>query len=851
MRLFSVVVSCVLPAALAVPVAAQCTLLPVPSGTGVPSLDGPAYTSTRWDPDGSGPSPERLVVGGQFTLAGDVTAAHVAAFDPATNQWSSLGSLGSSPTALAVLTNGTLLVSDYTMGLRQWNGTAWVAFAVPPPAGIVTAFAAAPNGDVLLATRLSNTVNMHRFIGGSWQAIGSAAFAFNPPEIRVIAVAANGDVVVGGLFTAVSGVAAASIARWNGSVWSSLGAGIDGRVHSLAFASNGDVVAGGHFPTASGIAVANIARWNGGVWSSLGSGTSSSFPPSGVVYALLAQPNGDVIAGGEFDVAGGVPAAKVARWNGTAWSAMGTGIDPVSPVGDTSSVHTLAAVGGEVFAGGPFVRVGGRDSTGLARWNGAVWGPMRAAGIGNVVSTVHVARSGDVYIGGAFRDIDGVACNGIARRAGNTWQPLGTGLATPGAYAGVQAIAEDRNGDLVVGGYFATAGGVASPTIARWNGSSWLPLGTGLAGRPGSPPAVYSMFAAANGDLWIAGDFVSAGGVAAEGIAKWDGAVWSTLPPGLVTSSVGFSILDAVAVMPNGDVVVTGVFDLGGGFSETLARWNGASWQVLGGFDSGVRSLLPLPGGDLLVGGGFSLVFGAQSFPGLARWSNGSWFAVGAPAIGGSVQQLARLPGGDFVAAGWLSFGNEVVGLARCDGTNWIALADSPPVFDMAVDPRGELVIAGFFTSFAATASAYFGRFATPCPATAVAAGTGCVGSGGANVLATSSLPWLGATFESTATGLPANGLALAVLGLATASTPLAAILSQGGPGCVLLATPDLLTALVPSGNSLAIGLPLPPALSLVGVVLHQQVVPLELGAGGAITALTATNRLTLVLGAF
>lgn len=118
-------------------------------------------------------------------------------------------------------------------------------------------------------------------------------------------------------------------------------------------------------------------------------------------------------------------------------------------------------------------------------------------------------------------------------------------------------------------------------------------------------------------------------------------------------------------------------------------------------------------------------------------------------------------------------------------------------------------------------------------------------------MLASASLPWLGTTFVSTATGMPANGLALAVLGLGTASIPLAAILPQGAPGCTLLASPDLLTAYVTTGNQLSVTLPLPLVLSLVGAVLHQQIVPLELGAGGAITSLTASNRLTLVLGAF
>jgi hypothetical protein len=272
-------------------------------------------------------------------------------------------------------------------------------------------------------------------------------------------------------------------------------------------------------------------------------------------------------------------------------------------------------------------------------------------------------------------------------------------------------------------------------------------------------------------------------------------------------------------------------------------------------FDNGVRALLPLPNGDLLVGGTFSQVFNVQPLPGLVRWSNGSWFPVGnlgSPVNGTSVEDLVALPGGDLVAAGVLWFGSQFAGVARWDGATWTALASQPgPVFELEVDSRGELLIAGHFTSLASTASAYFGRYTTPCPATAVAAGAGCTGSGGANVLATTSLPWLGTVFTATATGMPGNGLALGVFGFGTASVPLASILPQGAPGCTLLATPDVLAAFVTSGGPLDLALPLPLVPALVGGVLHEQVVPLELGAGGAITSVTATNRLTLTLGAF
>ena len=36
--------------------------------------------------------------------------------------------------------------------------------------------------------------------------------------------------------------------------------------------------------------------------------------------------------------------------------------------------------------------------------------------------------------------------------------------------------------DLYAGGYFTTAGGVPANCIAKWNGSAWSALGSGMSG---------------------------------------------------------------------------------------------------------------------------------------------------------------------------------------------------------------------------------------------------------------------------------------------------------------------------------------------------------------------------------
>ena len=77
---------------------------------------------------------------------------------------------------------------------------------------------------------------------------------------------------------------------------------------------------GGYFTTAGGMPANYIAKWDGSAWSALGSGMN------GVVYALAVSGT-DLYAGGYFTSAGGVAATNIASWNGSAWSALGSGMN--------------------------------------------------------------------------------------------------------------------------------------------------------------------------------------------------------------------------------------------------------------------------------------------------------------------------------------------------------------------------------------------------------------------------------------------------------------------------------------------------------------------------------------------
>jgi hypothetical protein len=112
-----------------------------------------------------------------------------------------------------------------------------------------------------------------------------------------------------------------------------------------------------------------------------------------------------------------------------------------------------------------------------------------------------------------------------------------------------------------------TAGGVNANGIARWDGASWSALGSGMADLNPSPH-VTSLAVMPNGDLAAGGYFGTAGGVAAKYIARWEGASWSALGSGM---NGGVS---ALAVLSNGDLAACGVFTTAGGnASAYFARY--------------------------------------------------------------------------------------------------------------------------------------------------------------------------------------------------------------------------------------------------------------------------------------
>ena len=85
---------------------------------------------------------------------------------------------------------------------------------------------------------------------------------------------------------------------------------------------------GGNFTTAGGATANRVARWDGAAWHSLGNGTTNGV--GGTVSAILPVSPTEVYVGGTFTTAGVVAANRIARFDGTSWSALGSGMSGVT-----------------------------------------------------------------------------------------------------------------------------------------------------------------------------------------------------------------------------------------------------------------------------------------------------------------------------------------------------------------------------------------------------------------------------------------------------------------------------------------------------------------------------------------
>lgn len=619
------------------------------AGQSVPVNSIARWNGTRWAPLGtglqSGVVPGKvfalavhqgdLYAGGHFDTAGGQIAIGIARWDGV--RWHAVGggiSMAFEPKVLAFASDGHELVvgGEFdraggvpALNVAAWNGTSWRAFGP----GLGTAnnngvHALAHYQGTLYAGGIfgsSGGATMRRVArwdaaAGTWQPLGLGI----PEGGRTSQVYGlevyGGELWVAGVFGYVdgsshgSGILASGLAAWNGSQWRTVGgvyrATFGGDAHGICTAlHDGKLIVGGEFDHAgplgqhaANVVSNNVIAWNGSTFEAVGEGLGLGDGTSG-----LLRWNGSLWSVENHHYAGTAVSPAVARFDGARWHTVGP-FDPRTDIQDAIVFQDALHVVGDLWF------ADGRRMAGTIRFDGTTWTSLGGPSGGTLA--VH---NGELHCGGL---------GGVQRLSGGTWSAL------PSFTGQVLAMAS-FGGRLYLGGSNLGTGSGAVNLLA-WDGTSLQPVGSGLDGSA-------SVLCEHQGELWIGGSFATAGGVPSRRLARFDGTAFRSFPgPAIQGTSV--RALESF----RGSLWISGHLGVVGGVDTSLARWDGGTLTALGtGPNTPASTLLgDEQTGELWIGGGFFLCDDVTA-AGLIVWHEAPrWDDLGSalPRAGGATPVL-------------------------------------------------------------------------------------------------------------------------------------------------------------------------------------------------------------------
>jgi uncharacterized delta-60 repeat protein len=312
--------------------------------------------------------------------------------------------------------------------------------------------------------------------GGTVDNTFNIGSGFSGGPVQSIALQPDGKILVGGNFTSYSGVTRNGIIRLNtgGTIDNTfnIGGGFDFSVNTIALQPDGKILVGGDFGTYSGVTSNFIIRLNTGgtIDNTFNIGGGFNFS----VYSIVLQPDGKILVGGFFTTYSGVTSSKIIRLN------TGGTIDNTFNIGTGfggSSVDTIALQpDGKILAGGNFSSYSGVTSSRIIRLNtgGTIdntfnIGSGFSNGLNDTVYSITLQPDGKILAGGNFTSYSGVTSNNIIRLNTGGTIDNNTTFNISGGFSGgtVYSIVLQKNGKILVGGDFTSYNSVTRNKIIR------------------------------------------------------------------------------------------------------------------------------------------------------------------------------------------------------------------------------------------------------------------------------------------------------------------------------------------------------------------------------------------------
>ncbi len=685
----------------------------------------------------------------------------------------------------------------FVNSIAKWNGVSWSALGngVSASSYIPQCYIIAPhpsNGTLYagglfdFADNIPNTRSIALWNGTSWSALGTGLQG-SFTSVNSIAIASNGDVYVGGFFITAGGVSGTqNIAKWDGTSWSPLGTGLNATCRTLVIGPDGSLYAGGDFTNAGGSGANNLARWTGSAWTSVGTS------PNGSVNELVFGPDGALYAAGTFETVGGLlTVGKIAKCinpvSSPTWSKLATGLNAQILAIQFGSDGTL-------YAGGQFTDIGGSFGSTLlyvAKWNGTSWSSLESGiGVNNICTSLAI-QSNTLYIGGTFsssvpsvpntrsivkytmginENINNMFINGFANAKGYGLIPQTS--VPQGAYSTTTLWYNSTTTKLMLGLSDIQSSGPTGPTGQGPTGSTGPtgPTGYGVTG-PTGPSSAASFDLIPSSAVFFKHPTEnsatgSTGFMFVPGSSTSGSAGWSALLSGL--NGTG----RAIATVPDGTIIVGGDFTTAGSTSANyIAKWdpNTQTWSALGsGLPGPVNAICVFSATEIYAGGNL------PSLDHIAKWDGSSWSALG-DGLNDECLALTKGPDGNLYVGGKFTIAGGVTDVGRIAYYNpldqsWSGVDTANGGFNdecraLALSTDGLLYAGGLFTE-AAGGNISASRIAVwdPNASTWNPVGTGLTGGGAtacnALVAGPGGVIYVGGDFTNAGGISPANNIA-------------------------------------------------------------------------------------------
>ncbi|MBK9422380.1 MAG: T9SS type A sorting domain-containing protein [Flavobacteriales bacterium] len=346
-------------------------------------------------------------------------------------------------------------------------------------------------------------------------------------------------------------------------------------------------------------------------------------------------------------------------------------------------------------------------------------------GTNDVTLAMALDQDGKTVIGGAFTTYNGTVRNRVARL--NTDGSLDLAFdPSSGANDAVGAVAVQSDGKIVIGGGFSSYNGVARSRIARLNSDGTLDAGFEAAAT--TDQTVRCIAVQPDGKIVIGGTFTHYNGTPANSIARLnaDGSQDLSFDPGTgaTGATIGYANIYAVALQPDGKIILAGSFSQYNGLTRNgITRinsdgsldtgFNPQDPDGIGGANGPVNCLALQPDGKILFGGFFTTYNNAPRKYVARLNSDGSLNYAFHPSPGPSnyLECLAVQPDGSIVMGGaFTSYSGQIAYLL----TRSLKNGEADPTFKtdlgvtgfgphircVAIQPDGNIVIGGYFSSY-------------------------------------------------------------------------------------------------------------------------------------------------------